>query len=91
MKCVLIFLAEMEGQLDEGDRRILLGNNRDAEADSCGWSGPSVLSSDFKWTRLRIYTYMVDYRYTQFQQSQNLTCASNVLEHNYCISEGMSV
>jgi hypothetical protein len=36
MKCVLIFLAEMEGQLDEGDRRILLGNNRDAEADSCG-------------------------------------------------------
>jgi hypothetical protein len=63
----------MEGQLDEGSGRILLGNNTDAKADCCGCSGPGVLSSDFKLTRLHIYTYMVVYRYTQLQQSQNLT------------------
>jgi hypothetical protein len=33
---VLIFLAKMEGQINEGDRIILLGNNTDAKADCCG-------------------------------------------------------
>jgi len=33
---VLIFLAEMEGQLDEGGGRILLGNTTDAKADCYG-------------------------------------------------------
>jgi hypothetical protein len=36
LKCLLIFLAEMEEQLDECGRRILLGNNTHAKADCCG-------------------------------------------------------
>jgi hypothetical protein len=66
------FLSEMKAQWDEGGGRILLGDNTAVGRSCRGQSGCNVLEFRFKQDSL-VFTYIVDYMYTQFWLVRNST------------------